>query len=89
MIRDRPEGYDVRMADPVSLSALVVSVATLSWTAYHGVKAREISRKSDIEIEKDGRKIVIEVKDLNEPEQAELFVKDILSRQGGDGAEAK
>ena len=70
--------------DPVSLGALVVSVSTLTWTVYNDFRQRQHSRNAKIEINRDGKTVVVEAKDLEKPEQAELFVKEILSRNQSD-----
>lgn len=67
--------------DPVAIGGLVVSIASLTWQSYMNMRARQDRRNADIVIDKDGQRIVVQVKDLDKPEQAELFVRDILSRQ--------
>lgn len=66
--------------DPVAIGALTISIATLAWTVYNDARKFRDSRKAKIEVKKDGKTVVVDAKDLEKPEQAELFIKEILSR---------
>ncbi|WP_442934987.1 effector-associated constant component EACC1 [Micromonospora sp. CPCC 205558] len=82
---NRSIGYTGQMSSPVEVLALALgSTATLgalATTLTQWLSSRRHRATVKIRISADGATREIEIKNLNDPAQAESFIRDILSRE--------